>query len=239
SGLTATHNGSPANIASATLTVTISGSIFGDDAGAAAPQVTFTADTSGINLIDSFSNIGPSDVLGMLEQLSTMLSSMAGSSVLNLPIPFTSVTIGDALDFATSFKHRFLDPLFKSGDIAQPDANGDGRFDVNDINFDSIQTLLSKLSSALGISLTANFDQNTKELTFEFSFDDNLGIGTPIAILTSPVASVVQVQNGASSAPTQREIQLLVVNATGGKFRIGLNGTQSGDILAAGDQSTP
>jgi hypothetical protein len=238
SGLTATGG---ANIASATLTVGMDGSsIFGGDTGPVGVNVSLSTDTSAINLIDSFSNIGPGDVLGMLQQLGTMLSSMAGSGTLNLPIPFTSLTVGDALNYATSFKHRFIDPLFKSGDSASPDANGDGKFDVNDINFDSIQTLLDKLDSAFGLSpgtLTANFDPTTKELTFEFSFDDNLGIGTPVVIDTNPVVTDVLVQNGnSSSAPPQKEIQLLVVNATGGTFKIGLDANESAaSFLASAD----
>ena len=222
-------------ITSGTLTATIPGSIFGDDASAAQVNVSFTS--GAINLINSFSSIGPNDVLGMLQQLGTMLGSMASSSTLNLPIPFTSVTVGNALDYATAFKHKFIDPLFKSGDSSQPDANGDGKFDVNDINFDSIQTLLTDLTTALGLGspLTANFDSTTKELTFEFSFDDNLGIGTPVAIATNPVATIVQVQNGVTG--TTAEIQLLAVNGTGGTFKIGLNGLQSGAISATGNQS--
>ena len=233
-GLTATGG---ANIASATLTASISGSIFGSDTGPAQVNVSFTTDTSGINLIDSFSNIGPSDVLGMLQQLGTMLGSMASSSTLNLPIPFTSITVGNALDYATAFKHKFIDPLFKSGDSSQPDANGDGKFDVNDINFDSIQTLLNDLTTALGLGspLTANFDPTTKELTFEFSFDDSLGIGTPVAIATNPVATIVQVQNGVTG--TTAEIQLLAVNGTGGNFTIALNGATPVSISASGNQS--
>ena len=231
SGLTSTTSGSAAApLVSATFTVSLpGGTIFGGDTGPAAPQVTFTADGSAIDLIQHFSSIGPSDVLGMLQQLGTMLGAMASSAAMNLPIPFTSMTVGNALDYATAFKHKFVDPLFKSGDSSNPDANGDGKFDFNDINFDSIQSLLDRLDAMMGLApgtLKANFDETTNELTFSFSFDDNLGLGTPVVIASQPVASVVSVQNGNSSTPAH-EIQLIVVNATGGTFKVGLGANES------------
>ena len=238
SGLTATNSGSAATpIVSATFTVSLAGTIFGDDTGPASPTVTFSADGAAIDLINHFSSIGPSDVLGMLQQLGTMLGSMASSAALNLPIPFTSMSIGDALDFATSFKHKFVDPLFKSGDSSQPDANGDGKFDFKDINFDSIQSLLDKLDAMMGLApgtLKANFDETTNELTFAFSFDDNLGLGTPVIIASAPIATIVSVQNGSSASGSEAdEIQLIVVNATGGTFKIGLADNESTSSFSA------
>ena len=100
SGLTSTSSGgSPTNLVSATFTVALplGATIFGGDTGPVAPTVTFTADGAAIDLIQHFSSIGPSDVLGMLQQLGTMLGSMASSAAMNLPIPFTSMTVGDVL----------------------------------------------------------------------------------------------------------------------------------------------
>ena len=83
----------------------------------------------------------------MLGQVADMFASIAQSSVLqSTHIPFTDLTIGQALDYATVFKHEVLDPLFKSGDILHPDSNGDNKVDLADLNFNGIQSLLSRIA---------------------------------------------------------------------------------------------
>ena len=229
-------------LATATFGVTLDNGggtfgLLGDESGSASPVVTFTVGGALVDLLAGFSNIGPSDVLGMLQQVLSLLSSMASTQALDLQIPFTGISIGDAIDFATAFKTQALDPLFKSGDASKPDANGDGQFDASDINFSSIQSLLDKLTSALGLApgtLKANYDPATKQLTFPFSFDSSLGMGTPVAIVSQPAVSVISVQNGGGS---QKEIQLIVVNASGGTFTIGLNGGTTAALSAAANNA--
>ena len=96
--------------------------------------------------------------------------------------------------------------------------------------------MLDKLDAMMGLApgtLKANFDEATNELTFSFSFDDNLGLGTPVVIASAPVATVVSVQNGNSTSGSEAaEIQLIVVNATGGNFTIGLGDQHSGFFSA-------
>jgi len=139
------------NGASATLTITIP-SLFGGPSGPPDVQVAFnTSLSSGADLLSNFTNAGPNEILGMLSQITDFFASMANQQVLQTTIPFTHVTIGSALDYARAFKHEILDPLFKSGDATHPDANNDGKVDINDFNFGSIQGLLDRLSAALGL----------------------------------------------------------------------------------------
>ena len=176
------------SLASGTLSFSLTGSIFGGQGAAPNVSVNVTTSPSIPDLLDKFKNIGPSDVLGMLNQVLGLLSSMASSSAVNLPIPFTNLTLGTALDYATSFKRQVLDPLFKSGDAFKPDANGDGSVNAADINFSSVQDFLDRLAVGIGLApgtLTAT-STGTGELTFPFSFDTNLGFGTPVVVSRRP-----------------------------------------------------
>src|SRR5262249_12378072 len=139
--------------ASATASLTITApSLFGDSSGAANVDVQFNSSlASGTDLLKNFSSAGPNEILGMLGQITDFLASMANQQILQTTIPFTHVTIGSALDYARAFKHEILDPLFKSGDATKPDSNLDGKVDLDDLNFDSIQALLDRLSMALGL----------------------------------------------------------------------------------------
>ncbi|RLA27297.1 MAG: hypothetical protein DRR15_18690, partial [Gammaproteobacteria bacterium] len=113
-----------------------------------------------VDLLD-FSNIGPSELVGMLMQVGDLLGSIAGSPLLATPIPFTDLTLGDILDIGGSFKESVLDPLFVSGDILRPDNNGDGSIDAQDLQFSSLQDLLDRLERALDlpdtVQLTADY----------------------------------------------------------------------------------
>ncbi len=199
-GIDLTGGGS---LVSGTLTFSLTGSIFGGQGAAPNIEVSFSS-TAG-DLLNKFKNIGPSDVLGMLNQILGLLSSMASSSAVNLPIPFTSLTVGQVIDFATSFKHTVLDPLFKSGDAFKPDANGDGNFNADDINFSSVQDFLNRIAVGIGFSpgtLKADFDSSTGELTFPFSFETNLGFGTPVVVSFATGATIATLFDGNAGAST-------------------------------------
>src|SRR6185437_1875942 len=151
--------------------------LFGDGAGPLSVNVTVKPDNTGVTDLfnsiangTSFSNIGPNGIISMLSQVASFFTSIAGQSFLSTQIPFTSITLGDALDFAKGFTHQYLDPLFKSGDATKPDANGDGKVDFNDFNFSSIQDLLNRLTVALGLGspLKATWDSANNILTFPF-----------------------------------------------------------------------
>jgi len=209
------------NGASATLTITIP-SLFGGPSGPPDVQVAFnTSLSSGADLLSNFTNAGPNEILGMLSQITDFFASMANQQVLQTTIPFTHVTIGSALDYARAFKHEILDPLFKSGDATHPDANNDGKVDINDFNFGSIQGLLDRLSAALGLpagTLKSDWDPAAKILTFKFSFDRQLGIGTSVDVRTTPVTTVTTTAVGDATHPA---VQLVTIgNANGGTFRL-------------------
>src|SRR5207248_1596468 len=139
----------------------------------------------------TFSNAGPNEILGMLGQVASFFGSMAGQSFMGTQIPFTTLTLGQLLDYAQQFKHEILDPLFKSGDASKPDSNGDGHVDFADFNFAGIQSLLKRLAAALGIGgsqtgssdpgpLTASFDAGSKTVRFNFALTEQAGIGTNV-----------------------------------------------------------
>ncbi|HET7129920.1 MAG TPA: hypothetical protein VFJ93_12675, partial [Gaiellaceae bacterium] len=168
------------------------------DSNGATPEVNVTFHTNadgGHDLLNSltnatsFSNAGPNEILAMLGQIASFFNSMASQSFLgSQQIPFTSITLGQALDYAKEFTHSVIDPLFKSGDSTHPDANGDGRVDVNDFNFASVQGLLDRLEAALGLPtgfLHADYDPTAGTLEFNFSLDKTLGIGTSVDVAPS------------------------------------------------------
>ena len=161
----------------------------------------------------------------MLGEITNVFTAIAQAQGLQQTrIPFTQVTIGDALDFARVFKHEVLDPLFKSGDSLKPDSNGDGQVDAKDFNFNGIQSLLDRLEAAVGLApntLSASYNTDTNELKFNFVIDPWFGLGTSAEALTGPKATVTTIRQGSGSA---NEIQELVVNATGGKFKLSFGG---------------
>ncbi len=216
--LTVGSGPSPAPLASATLTITFSNgsNIFGDASGNPLDiHVDFKSSGSdATNLFQNFSNAGPNEILGMLGQVANFFTGLANQQILNATIPFTNVTIGSVLDYGKAFKHDFLDPLFKSGDSLKPDSNGDGNLTLDDLNFTSIQSLLDRLSVALGLpvgTLKANFDPAKRELTFSFSFDRTFGIGTSVDTVDAAKGSVRTVAQGGSAA----EVDELIFNGTG------------------------
>ncbi|MEP7335513.1 MAG: hypothetical protein ABI717_07010, partial [Actinomycetota bacterium] len=191
------------------------------------------------NLISAFNGSGSSDLLGMLGQVADLFASIAQSSALqSTHIPFTSITIGQAIDYATVFKHEVLDPLFKSGDILHPDSNNDGKIDLNDLNFDGIQSMLSRIAVSVGLpanALTATYDPVGGTLKFNFTLDPWYGLGTSVAAITGPKASVTTVVTGGGST---HEVQELVVNATGGVFKLNYAGKSTSFILLDSDATT-
>ena len=148
--------------------------------GGATPRLNATFHTNadgGHDLLDSlhngttsFTNAGPNEIMSMLGQVAGFFTSIAGQGILAQQIPFTTITLGQALDYAKEFKHNFIDPLFKSGDSTKPDANGDGKVDFQDFNFSSVQDLLNRLTNALGLGspLVSTYDPSSNTLSFQF-----------------------------------------------------------------------
>jgi len=207
--------GSPITLATATFTATSSNIFDGT-----APVVHFDADPAGdgstaMNLFNNFGNSSPNDIMGMLGSVGDLFASISKSQGLsNIKIPFTSLTVGDAINYATAFKHEILDPLFKSGDSTKPDSNGDGNVDINDFNFNGINSLLDRISVAVGLSpgaLKATYNVSTGDLKFNFTLDPWFGLGTGAQVVTGPRAVVTTAQNGDGG---HNEKQELVVNAT-------------------------
>ncbi len=137
------------------------------------PVIDQILSTAGVDLLD-FSNITPTDIIGMLGQIMSALSGLGESDLLDVSIPFTDITVGKLLDYGTSFKREVLDPLFASGDAFKPDNTGDG---IPDFTFGSVQDLALQLASALGITVEAAFDQLDQELTYTFNWSSALSLG--------------------------------------------------------------
>jgi Ca2+-binding RTX toxin-like protein len=196
------------DLVTATFGASVTGGIFGTSTEPAKINVTFTAAPSAtvINLLDSFNNAGPNDILSMLQAIANAFTAIAGSEILNVEIPFTGKTLGDALAYGTAFKEKILDPLFVSGDLLRPDNDGDGDIDLSDLNFSSIQSLLDRIETALGIGdvLQALYEPISKELKFTFNLTKALGFGEVKAVETR--------RGGSLAAPDEDEKQTITVN---------------------------
>ncbi|MDX1384599.1 MAG: hypothetical protein R3190_13185, partial [Thermoanaerobaculia bacterium] len=189
----------------------------------AVPEVSLES-TAGADTVDwlqngGFSNITPTEVMGLLRQVLDALTAIAGSQILDTPLPFTGQTVGEVLDYATSFKTEVLDPLFASGDLRVPDIGPDGVSGVPDgvpdFSFGSIQELSERLSSALGLSIQANYDSAENQVSLALSFERAFGFGS---------ATVGTAQQGGDGAD---EVQTLRLNAV-----------DSSGFFAAGDTNT-
>ena len=164
---------------------------FGGLAGFVVPEVSLEADFGGGNVIDllNFGNLSPQEMLGMLGGVLDAFIALTDSQFLNTPIPFTDLTLGEAIDLGESFKATVLDPLFVSGNALMPDSNGDGfiglpGFDndgdgdvdgaddaLADVTFGSIQDLIDDLATNLGLpDFDAIYDAASGELAFPMSF---------------------------------------------------------------------
>ena len=210
--------------------------------GGATPAVNATFHTNadgGHDLLDSlhnatsFTNAGPNEIMSMLGQVAGFFTSIAGQGILAQQIPFTTITLGQALDYAKEFKHNFIDPLFKSGDSTKPDANGDGKVDFQDFNFSSVQDLLNRLTNALGLGspLVSTYDPSSNTLSFNFSLDKTLGIGTGAAIASSGGVVV-------DSAPLGGGTQFLLVGGASTYTISYKGGAASGPISFTDDVGT-
>jgi len=169
------------------------------------PEISLTS--GDIDLLN-FSNISPTEVLGMLSQVMDTFIALGQSEVLNTEIPFSGgKTVGEVLDFGTTFKEEILDSLFVSGDILRPDNNGDG---APDFTFSSIQGLVEQLSFELGVTTPINaiYDSVGNEVAFTIDFSHFFGFGE---------ATVQTVQNG---GPSANEVQQITLNAVSGTFRL-------------------
>ena len=237
------------SLASATLKISFGSDftpqsvpLFGDGINAPQPNVDFTtSDGAGATLLNSFSsgftstfsNAGPNEIISMISQVASFFGSIAGQSFLGQQIPFTSLTLGQLLDYAKGFKHDYLDPLFKSGDSTKPDANGDGKVDVNDFNFSSIQGLLNRLTAALGLgtALKAEYHPSDGTLTFPFNFDQTFGIGTGVDVAPTGAVAV-------TSAPLGGGGVFTLATSTAGHYTITFNGATTTDIAFNADKGT-
>ncbi len=163
----------------------------------------------------SFTNTGPNEIMAMLQAIANALTAMVGTELRQIVIPFSNKTVGDILDYGTAFKKRILDPLFKSGDLLRPDFNGDGRFDFDDLSFSSVQTMITKLGTALGLpsgSLAFVWTPATKTFSFRLDFSKALGFGA------------AKVEEKLAGSGSQNEVQKVTLNAVGVSFA-GINNT--------------
>ncbi|WP_428938046.1 hypothetical protein [Fontivita pretiosa] len=128
--------------------------ISSSDLFGSAPQVT----TENFDRLLDFRNISASNMLALLRQLAAGLGRISDSPVFDVPIPFTSKSLGEAIDFAASATTKLTDPLVDSS--GQP-------------NFTSAQDLAVRLAVALGLdpsTINLRYDPATKDLTYRVSF---------------------------------------------------------------------
>jgi Ca2+-binding RTX toxin-like protein len=211
------------DLLSGKFTLSLPGDIFGTSLGPAIPDVNFKS--GAVDLL-KFANTSPTEVMGMLQQIVDALTLMAQNEALKFEIPFSGKTVGQILDFATAFRTEIIDPLFASGNSLQPDFDG---LPGTDFSFSSVQGLLNKLTTALGLStpLTANLDDKTNELAITLDFSRTLGFGE------AKIATALQGGGG------NNEKQTITVNAvnSGGTlddtFRLGFVGADGKIELTA------
>jgi hypothetical protein len=207
----------------ADIGIQLVGSPFGDSSHAAVPKITHfdvTINSQSVDLL-GFTNVNTNDLLGMLGGVLDTLNAITNGAVMNTDIPFTSETLGNLLDFGTSFKQDVLDPLFKSGDFLNPDFNGDGNVTFADLNFSSIQSLVGKLAASLNIPVTAAFDPANNEVTFSIDYARAFGLGA---------GSVVTTTQGVLN--TTAEVQKLTFDPTKVKsFRLAYRDHSTGTLV--------
>jgi len=186
-------------IANATFNLSLPGGVnpFGNASGNVEPTIDISADgPSGapLDLLD-FSNVTPSEILGMLGEVADLLGSIGDSKLLEIGIPFTELNLGDILDFGDSFKETILDPLFTSGDALRPDNNEDGQIDWNDITFTSIQGLLDRLEDILDPDDILGLDLNAL-------YDSGVHVSTPDSGQAVTATQTITVHNAKSGTYT-------------------------------------
>ena len=230
-----TVGGLDLNGAAVDLGLAITGSPFGDGTVPTELDITHLTATIGSTTIDllNFSNITPNEVLGMLGGVLDTLTAMASSQFMQTSIPYTDVTIGDVLDFGQSFKEDVLDPLFKEydeagnliaggiGDFLNPDSNRDGVVDFDDLNFKSIQGLVSEIGDTLGIPLKAKYDNINNVLSFTIDFYRAFGLGDGEASTTTqgvdptPGPAVSEIQELTFDTSTVEAFRLVFRDSSG------------------------
>src|SRR5688572_24290185 len=103
----------------------------------------------------------------MMRQLANSLGGLGDSSAFAVPIPLTSKTLGDALDFAGTATRKLTDPLVIPG--------------TDDPNFSTADELADRFAVALGLDpsyVDAGYDSASDELTFRLSFQESYSPGT-------------------------------------------------------------
>ncbi|MGH9893526.1 MAG: hypothetical protein ACREA0_16370, partial [bacterium] len=152
--------------------------------------------------IFNFTNTSPLGVLAVIRQVVDILVAMRDSEVLQAEIPFTGKSLGDLLDYATTFQKQVLDPIFLSRDALQPDFNEDGIVDTSDLDFSTIHDLFDRLEDALApLPVTIDYRQATNEIALTINFAEKFGFGE---------ARVQTVRQGGGGA---NEVQRITINA--------------------------
>lgn len=205
-------------LAGATIVLSYPTETFGIFSGES-PSVDSILSGTGIDLLD-FSNISSNDVAGMLGQVMSAFTTLGQSELLDAAVPFTDLTLGEILDYGTSFKRGVLDPLFVSGDAFKPDNDNDG---AADFTFGSAQELATQLSAALGITVEATFDTVDQELRFTFNWNEALTFGGALV-----ATSMQGVANSTS------EVQTVTIPSTSVNFRLGYKDSE-GNIRFTGE----
>src|SRR5262249_36860488 len=140
-------------------------------------------ETEGFDKLLDFSNLGPAAVFALIRQLANAAGNISHSAPLQIPIPLTSKTLADAIDFGAAMTNKFADLL------ADPN-------DPNSPAFTDAQGLADFLANKLGLDpsvIAANYDEDANELTYHVSFSDSFGtsdVPVNLGIDLSPIGSL-------------------------------------------------
>src|SRR5262249_15809562 len=129
------------------------------------------------------SNLTAAGFFTLIKQFAGTIGQISHTSALNIPIPFTSKSLGDALDFTSVMADKLTNFLADPNDPNQP-------------GFSDAQSLADLIASKLGVDpsvIQANYDGDANELTYHVSLSKSFeksDVGINLGIDLSPIGSL-------------------------------------------------
>jgi Ca2+-binding RTX toxin-like protein len=162
-----------------------------------------------------FNHLSPAAIFALIRQFADAAGSISHSGPLQIPIPLTSKTLGDAVDFGAAMTDKFADLL------ADPN-------DPNAPAFTDAQSLADLLAAKLGLDpsvIQAKYDAEANELTYHVSLSDSFAtadVPLNLGIDLSPVGSLT----------TSSTFKLAATAGADFTFGFNLNGLAESESLA-------
>ncbi|MEA2773769.1 MAG: hypothetical protein QOD93_6731, partial [Acetobacteraceae bacterium] len=159
----------------------------GDPLGSAPPTVHFTGN-QGTNF-QSFANLAPTDLLGGLSELASVMNDIGQSSPLAVDIPLTNLTVGQATKFGSVFEADIVNAL-SNNQTHTPTFNSIQQFEAD----------LAALTAVTNSSVTYNSGSNQIGIAFtlaenfpatpaSFTYDLTGAAGTILGDLTNVLST--------------------------------------------------